>query len=115
MPDLLSGLDIIRRAGQAKGCRSEARGGGEPVGRVGVIGSSNLDFTVAVPALPRPGETVSGGQLTTSPGGKGANQAVAARRLGAEVRFVTLLGRDPMGDRLHAVLVGEGLPAGSIG
>ena len=56
--------------------------------RVCVIGSSNLDFTVSVPRLPGVGETVSGGTLMTSPGGKGANQAVAARRLGADVAFV---------------------------
>jgi ribokinase len=79
-----------------------------------VIGSSNLDFTVSVPRLPRPGETVSGGELTVSPGGKGANQAVAARLLGAEVRFVTLLGQDPMGDRLAAVLAEAGVVAGAV-
>jgi ribokinase len=81
------------------------------VPRVCVIGSSNLDFTVTVPRLPRPGETISGGALLVSPGGKGANQAVAAQRLGAEVRFITLLGADPMGERLRAALVGAGLPA----
>jgi ribokinase len=75
-----------------------------------VIGSSNLDFTVAVPRLPGVGETVSGGTLATAPGGKGANQAVAARRLGADVAFVTLLGADPMGDRLAAALGEAGLP-----
>jgi ribokinase len=85
------------------------------VGKVCVIGSSNLDFTVAVPRLPRVGETVSGGTLVTSPGGKGANQAVAARRLGADVAFVTLLGADPMGDRLAAALAEAGLPAEPIG
>ena len=79
-----------------------------------VIGSSNLDFTVAVPKLPAVGETVSGGTLTTSPGGKGANQAVAARRLGADVAFVTLLGADPMGDRLAAALSDARLPPGPI-
>lgn len=79
--------------------------------RVCVVGSSNLDFTVAVPRLPRPGETVSGGQLVVSAGGKGANQAVAACRLGAEVRFVTLLGTDLVGDRLRATLVEAGLPS----
>jgi len=78
--------------------------------RVCVIGSANLDFTVTVPRLPRPGETVSGGELVLSTGGKGANQAVAARRLGAEVRFVTLVGSDVMGDRVHASLVEAGLP-----
>jgi ribokinase len=80
------------------------------MGRVAVIGSTNLDFTVRVPRLPRPGETVSGGGLLVTPGGKGANQAVAARRLGAEVRFVTLLGGDPFGDRLRASLIAAGLP-----
>jgi ribokinase len=84
------------------------------VRRVCVIGSSNLDFTVAVPHLPRPGETVSGGQLGISPGGKGANQAVAAHRLGAEVRFVTLLGSDLVGDRLRSTLLGAGLPPAGI-
>jgi len=85
------------------------------VARVCVIGSSNLDFTVSVPRLPGVGETVSGGTLATSPGGKGANQAVAACRLGAEVAFVTLLGADPMGDRLAAALAEAGLPSGPIG
>jgi ribokinase len=84
------------------------------VRRVCVIGSSNLDFTVAVPHLPRPGETVSGGQLGISPGGKGANQAVAARRLGAEVRFVTLLGTDLVGDRVRSALLAAGLPPEGI-
>jgi ribokinase len=84
------------------------------VGRVTVIGSTNLDFTVRVPRLPRPGETVSGGGLLASPGGKGANQAVAACRLGAEVRFVTLLGADPFGDQLRAALIEAGLPDGSL-
>ena len=79
-----------------------------------VIGSSNLDFTVSVPHLPGVGETVSGGTLVTSPGGKGANQAVAARRLGADVAFVTLLGADAMGDRLAAALVEAHLPSGPI-
>ncbi len=78
--------------------------------RVCVIGSTNLDFTVTVPRLPAPGETVSGGQLVVSPGGKGANQAVAARRLGAEVRFVTLVGTDLPGDRVRAALLEAGLP-----
>jgi ribokinase len=84
------------------------------VPRVTVIGSTNLDFTVVVPRLPRPGETVSGGHLGISGGGKGANQAVAARRLGADVRFVTLIGRDLPGDRVQAVLAEAGLPAEGV-
>ncbi len=54
--------------------------------RVLVVGSANVDFTVAASRLPGVGETVSGGTLLVNHGGKGANQAVAARRLGAEVR-----------------------------
>jgi ribokinase len=85
------------------------------VATVCVIGSSNLDFTVSVPRLPGVGETVSGGTLVTSPGGKGANQAVAARRLGVDVVFVTLLGADSMGDRLASALAEARLPSGPIG
>lgn len=84
------------------------------MGKVCVIGSSNLDFAVAVPRLPREGETVSGGELAASAGGKGANQAIAARRLGADVQFVTLLGADPMGDRLADTLARAGLPGGPV-
>jgi hypothetical protein len=62
------------------------------VPRVAVIGSANVDFTVALSRLPRPGETVSGGTLLVNHGGKGANQAVAARRLGAEVRMIGCIG-----------------------
>jgi ribokinase len=82
--------------------------------RVVVIGSTNLDFTVVVPRLPQPGETVSGGDLVVSPGGKGANQAVAARRLGADVRFVTLVGTDVPGDRVLAALTAAGLPTDGL-
>src|SRR5438128_1330172 len=65
--------------------------------RVLVLGSSNTDLTVRLPRLPTPGQTVLGGSLQTGPGGKGANQAVAAARARAEVVFVTALGDDPFG------------------
>lgn len=78
--------------------------------RVLVIGSANLDFTVAVDRLPRAGETVTGGTFHVAHGGKGANQAVAARRLGAEVRLVTCLGADAFGDQITAQLAAEGIP-----
>ncbi len=67
------------------------------MGRVVVFGSSNTDMTVRVPRLPAPGETVLGSTFATTPGGKGANQAVAARRAGAEVVFVTAVGDDALG------------------
>jgi ribokinase len=59
-----------------------------------VVGSINLDLEAKVERLPRPGETLSGATLERIPGGKGANQAVAAARLGAEVRMVGCVGKD---------------------
>ena len=63
-----------------------------------VVGSINLDLVARVERLPRPGETVSGASLEQIPGGKGANQAVAAARLGADVSFTAAIGRDHFGD-----------------
>ncbi len=69
-----------------------------------VVGSVNLDLVARVEKLPRPGETVSGATLERIPGGKGANQAVAAARLGANVRFVGAVGRDFAADEALAGL-----------
>lgn len=66
--------------------------------RILVIGSSNTDMTVRSATLPKPGETVLGGDFRMGPGGKGANQAVAARLLGGDVTFVCKLGRDMFGE-----------------
>ena len=77
--------------------------------RVTVVGSANVDFTVALSRLPRPGETVSGGTLLVNHGGKGANQAVAARRLGADVRMVGCVGDDSSGAAIRAALAGQGI------
>ena len=63
-----------------------------------VIGSSNTDMTVRSRVLPGPGETVLGGDFIMGYGGKGANQAVAAKRLGGNVDFVCKLGKDLFGD-----------------
>ena len=84
--------------------------------RVCVIGSANVDFTLALPRLPREGETVSGGALLVNLGGKGANQAVAARRLGGEVRMIGCVGQDRSGveirERLESLGIGvDGLVA----
>lgn len=80
-------------------------------GRVCVVGSVNLDLTLDVAALPRPGETVLASSLTYAPGGKGANQAVAAARAGAQVRFVGTVGDDAAADELldHLRTNGVGL------
>ncbi|MGH7309411.1 MAG: ribokinase [Candidatus Rokuibacteriota bacterium] len=77
--------------------------------RVLVVGSANVDFTVQVVRLPRPGETVSGGTLLVNHGGKGANQAVAARRLGAEVRLIACVGDDASGRAIRDALAAEGI------
>ena len=74
-----------------------------------MVGSANVDFTVALPRLPRPGETVSEGTLLVARGGKGANQAVAARRLGAEVRLVACVGEDASGRDVRQALTDEGI------
>lgn len=65
--------------------------------RIVVIGSTNTDMVVKVPRIPAPGETILGGTFTMVPGGKGANQALAAARLGAEVTFVGCVGEDDFG------------------
>ena len=83
--------------------------------RVLVVGSANVDFTVAVPRLPAVGETVTGGTLLVNHGGKGANQAVAARRLGAEVRFIACVGDDSSGRDIRAALAAEGIGVEGVG
>ena len=77
--------------------------------RIVVVGSINMDLVTQAPRFPQPGETLLGDGFVTVPGGKGANQAVAAARLGAEVALVGALGRDAFGDQLHAGLLGEGV------
>src|SRR5690242_6413906 len=77
--------------------------------RIVVVGSINMDLVTQAPRFPQPGETLLGNGFVTVPGGKGANQAVAAARLGAEVALVGALGRDAFGDQLHAGLLGEGV------
>lgn len=74
-----------------------------------VVGSVNLDLVATGATLPRPGETVTGATLARHPGGKGANQALAARRLGAEVRFVGRVGADAMADEALALLSHDGV------
>jgi len=69
-----------------------------------VIGSVNLDLVATVERLPVPGETVTGAVLTRFPGGKGANQALAARRLGADVSLLACVGDDPAADEALALL-----------
>lgn len=77
--------------------------------RVCVVGSVNMDLVVRAPRLPHAGETIIGGAYRTFPGGKGANQAVAAARMGSVVTFVGAVGDDPHGVKLRQTLESEGV------
>jgi ribokinase len=91
-------------AASAEGIDADAR----PL--VAVVGSANMDLVADCAALPRPGETVLGGTLTTVPGGKGANQAVAAARSGAaRVAFLGAVGADEHGRRIRGLLRADGI------
>jgi ribokinase len=79
------------------------------VSRIAVVGSVNLDLVARVARLPAPGETLAAGDLQRVPGGKGANQALAARRLGAEVTLVAAVGDDPAADEALALLHRDGV------
>jgi ribokinase len=79
------------------------------MGIVLVVGSSNTDLVGRAPRLPVAGETLRGSSFATYPGGKGANQAVAAARAGASVRFVGAIGSDDFGTQRRAELAAEGI------
>ena len=82
--------------------------------RVAVLGSLNMDMVMRVPALPRPGETVLADRLLTVPGGKGANQAAAAARLGARVRLIGRVGADVFGEELATGLEADGVDVSGV-
>jgi ribokinase len=79
--------------------------------RIIVIGSSNTDMVIKTEKLPAPGETILGGTFLMNPGGKGANQAVAAARLGGNVTFVTKTGNDMFGSEAVHLFEKEGIEA----
>ena len=80
-----------------------------PTGGIVVVGSINVDLVVRVAILPRPGETVLGGRFASVPGGKGANQAVAAARAGGRTTFVARVGDDSMGHAAINAFRAEGI------
>ncbi|MBN1419452.1 MAG: ribokinase [Planctomycetes bacterium] len=84
------------------------------MGSIAVVGSINMDLVVRAERFPRPGETVRGEDVAFLPGGKGANQAVAAARLGGRVAFVGAVGDDPFGSTLLENLRREGIDAGGV-
>jgi ribokinase len=86
-----------------------------PVTRpIAVVGSLNMDLVVRVDVLPERGQTVSGRGFATLPGGKGANQACAAARLGGRCRMIGRVGADAFGDRLKAGLAADGVDTSHV-
>lgn len=79
-----------------------------------VIGSINLDLVANVERLPGPGETVAGGAFVTAPGGKGANQAVAAARAGAQVRMIGAVGDDAFANEALPFLISSGVEMAQV-
>jgi ribokinase len=82
--------------------------------RIVVVGSVNLDIVAHCDRLPLPGETVGGGVVSRHPGGKGANQALAARRMGAEVSLVSRVGDDANADEALALLINDGVDVARV-
>ncbi len=82
--------------------------------RICVVGSVNMDLTIRAARLPRPGETLAGRDFQIGPGGKGANQAVMAARLGAHVAMVAKVGTDAFGQRALANLQAEGIDTSHV-
>lgn len=83
-------------------------------GRIVVVGSLNADLTIYCERLPQPGETVQGNGFAVNPGGKSANQAVAAGRLGGHVSLVGAVGKDANGAMLEASVAGAGVDVGHV-
>ena len=82
--------------------------------KIVVLGSINMDLVAVAAALPKPGETVMGDGFATLPGGKGANQAVAAARLGADVRMIGRVGDDVFGPMLLENLQANGVDVSDV-
>jgi len=82
--------------------------------KVVIVGSLNMDLVTRAPRLPRAGETLAGQSFVTVPGGKGANQAVAAARLGASVAMIGCVGGDAYGEQLRSALLAEGIDCQAV-
>jgi ribokinase len=74
-----------------------------------VVGSSNTDMIIKVERIPKPGETILGGEFASAAGGKGANQAVGAARAGGAVTFIARVGQDMFGDKAVAGFIADGI------
>jgi ribokinase len=84
------------------------------MGGIVVVGSSNTDMIIKLDRIPRPGETILGGDFSTAAGGKGANQAVAAARAGGKVTFVARVGDDVFGRQAVQGFVADGIDTSRV-
>lgn len=82
--------------------------------RIVVVGSSNTDMIIKMGRIPRPGETIIGGDFSMAAGGKGANQAVAAARSGGRVGFIARVGRDLFGEQAIRGFAADGIDVGNV-
>ncbi|MBX8493860.1 ribokinase [Pseudomonas cichorii] len=82
--------------------------------KIVIVGSLNMDLVIRAQRLPRPGETLAGETFMTVPGGKGANQAVAAARLGGSVAMIGCVGEDAYGEQLRGALLAEGIDCRAV-
>lgn len=82
--------------------------------KIAIVGSYGVGMTMRLPRIPGPGETMLGGTFSSGPGGKGSNQAIAARRLGADVSLLTAVGNDRMGVEARDLWVREGVDASAV-
>jgi ribokinase len=82
--------------------------------KIVVIGSTNTDMVIVADHFPAPGETILGGKFLMNPGGKGANQAVAAARLGGDVAFISKVGQDVFGQQAIQNLINEGIEVAGV-
>lgn len=104
-------MSISSNSPGATSVGSNILGSGSHIYDVVIVGSTNLDLVANVERLPLPGETVMATSYAEHPGGKGLNQAVAARRAGADTAFITSLGNDAAGASLHRLIVNESIAA----
>src|SRR6202000_3479247 len=105
----LADLGRHRRREAGIPSRAQKRVLGLAMGRVVVAGSINMDVVATAERHPRVGETVFGKDVLYFPGGKGANQAVAAAKLGAPTALIGRLGKDAFGTKLRSFLAGQGV------
>ena len=90
------------------------KGAADMGSKIAVVGSSNTDMIIKMERIPKPGETVLGGEFTTASGGKGANQAVAAARAGGTVRLVARVGTDMFGEQAVEGFVSDNIDVSHV-